>query len=200
MMAVDDIKAALGKEDFGRARRLLKAFLGPIGLEPEQLKWARQKLALSTYKDKEIQSEAALEEALKDRPQVAQVHYLLATAYLAQQKRDQVLAAYRTMTDLFPQDPQPQFLIGNILLAQGQQQEARHTECKERHIRQGRGSRPDDDPGKQEENTRRRRVDRPRQSACGPARGSPAPAARSRGPRRRFSRTDRGKSIDRQLS
>jgi predicted acylesterase/phospholipase RssA len=65
MTPVDEIKQALSKEDFGKARRLLKAFLGPIGREPEQLKWARQKLALSTYKDKEIQNETALEEALR---------------------------------------------------------------------------------------------------------------------------------------
>jgi predicted acylesterase/phospholipase RssA len=65
MTAVDDIKEALGKEDFGKARRLLSAFLGPIGREPAQLKWARQKLALATYKDKEVQTEPALEEALQ---------------------------------------------------------------------------------------------------------------------------------------
>jgi tetratricopeptide (TPR) repeat protein len=70
-------------------------------------------------------AEELLVPLIKDRPQVAQAQYLLATAYLAQQKRVQALAAYRKMTDLFPQDPQPQFLIGTILLAQGQQQEAR---------------------------------------------------------------------------
>jgi predicted acylesterase/phospholipase RssA len=65
MTAVDDIKEALKKEDFGKARRLLEAFLGPVGRGPMQLTWARQKLALSTYKDKEIQSETALEQALR---------------------------------------------------------------------------------------------------------------------------------------
>jgi predicted acylesterase/phospholipase RssA len=65
MTAVDGIKEALSKEDFGKARRLLKEFLRPVGLEPAQLTWARQKLALSTYKDKEIQSEPALEDALQ---------------------------------------------------------------------------------------------------------------------------------------
>lgn len=60
-----DIKDALDKEDFGKARRLLKTFLGSVARDPEELKWARQKLALSTYKDKESQSEPALEEALQ---------------------------------------------------------------------------------------------------------------------------------------
>jgi tetratricopeptide (TPR) repeat protein len=80
---------------------------------------------LKIQKGSPVAAEELLVPLIKDRPQVAQAHYLLATAYLAQQKRDQVLAAYRTMTDLFPQDPQPQFLIGMILLAQGQQKEAR---------------------------------------------------------------------------
>ena len=62
----------------------------------------------------------------KERPQIAQAQYLLATAYLAQQKRDQALAVYRQMTELFPKDPQPSLLMGLILLGQGQQQEARN--------------------------------------------------------------------------
>jgi tetratricopeptide (TPR) repeat protein len=61
----------------------------------------------------------------KERPQIAQAQYLLASAYLAQQKRDQALAVYRQMTELFPTDPQPSFLTGSILLGQGQQQDAR---------------------------------------------------------------------------
>ena len=61
----------------------------------------------------------------KERPQIAQAHYLLASAYLAQQKRDQALAVYRQMTELFPKDPQPPFLMGRYCLAQGQQPDAR---------------------------------------------------------------------------
>lgn len=49
---------------------------------------------------------------IKDRPQTAQAHYLLASAYLAQQKKDEALAVYRHMTEIFPQDPRPAFLIG----------------------------------------------------------------------------------------
>ena len=48
---------------------------------------------------------------IKARPQIAQAHYLLATAYLAQQKRDEALAVYRRMTELFPNDPQPSFSL-----------------------------------------------------------------------------------------
>jgi tetratricopeptide (TPR) repeat protein len=62
---------------------------------------------------------------IKDRPQVTQAHYLLGTAYLAQQNRDQALAVYRQMSELFQQDPQPPYLSGTILLAQGRQAEAR---------------------------------------------------------------------------
>ena len=62
---------------------------------------------------------------VKERPQIAQAHYLLASAYLALQKRNDALAVYRQMTELFPKDPQPPFLVGSILWAQGQQAEAR---------------------------------------------------------------------------
>jgi tetratricopeptide (TPR) repeat protein len=62
---------------------------------------------------------------VKERPQIAQAHYLLASAYLAQQKRNDALAVYRQMTELFSKDPQPPFLVGSILWAQGQQAEAR---------------------------------------------------------------------------
>ena len=49
---------------------------------------------------------------IKERPQIAQAHYLLSTAYLAQQKTDDALAVYRQMTELFPTDPQPPYLMG----------------------------------------------------------------------------------------
>src|SRR5262249_21012380 len=56
----------------------------------------------------------------KDRPQIAKAQYLLASAYLAQQKSDQAATVYRQMTELLPKDPQPSFLLGNALLRQGQ--------------------------------------------------------------------------------
>lgn len=61
----------------------------------------------------------------KERPQLPRAHYLLATAYLAQQRVNDALALYRQMTELFPQDPQPQFLIGSLLSSQRRQDEAR---------------------------------------------------------------------------
>jgi tetratricopeptide (TPR) repeat protein len=62
---------------------------------------------------------------IKERPQTAQAHYLLASAYLAQRNGEQALAVYRQMTELFPKDPQPPFLLGGILAAQGKRPEAR---------------------------------------------------------------------------
>jgi putative PEP-CTERM system TPR-repeat lipoprotein len=62
---------------------------------------------------------------IKERPQTAQAHYLLASAYLAQLNAEQALAVYRQMTELFPKDPQPPFLLGDILSAQGKRPEAR---------------------------------------------------------------------------
>ena len=63
---------------------------------------------------------------IRERPQVAQAHYLLASAYLAQQNGAQALAVYQQMTELFPQDPQPHFLIGTMLLAERKLPEARN--------------------------------------------------------------------------
>jgi tetratricopeptide (TPR) repeat protein len=62
---------------------------------------------------------------IKEQPQNAQAHYLLATAYLAQQQLGQALAVYRQMNELFPKDPQPPYFVGRILLAQRQPTEAR---------------------------------------------------------------------------
>ena len=65
-----------------------------------------------------------LKPLIKERPQTAEAHYLLASAYLAQQKKDESLAVYRNMAVLFPKDPQPTFLIGKML-EPGQRQAAR---------------------------------------------------------------------------
>jgi tetratricopeptide (TPR) repeat protein len=54
------------------------------------------------------------------RSQMPQAHYLLAAAHLAQQQQDQALTVYRGMSELFPNDPEPPFLISRILLGQGQ--------------------------------------------------------------------------------
>src|SRR5262249_11608864 len=52
---------------------------------------------------------------IKERPQTAQAHYLLASAHLTQRNVEQALVIYRHMTDLFPKDPHPSFLLGGIL-------------------------------------------------------------------------------------
>src|SRR5215469_17245498 len=62
---MDEIKEALSANDFSKARRLLETFLTTPGVDSKKLTWARQKLALSTYKDKETQSEVALDKALQ---------------------------------------------------------------------------------------------------------------------------------------
>src|SRR5947207_352711 len=64
-LEMDEIKEALTANDFSKARRLLETFLTAPGVDSKKLTWARQKLALSTYKDKETQSEVALEKALQ---------------------------------------------------------------------------------------------------------------------------------------
>src|SRR5262249_62418573 len=62
---MDEIKETLTANDFSKARRLLETFLTAPGVDSKKLTWARQKFALSTYKDKETQSEVALEKALQ---------------------------------------------------------------------------------------------------------------------------------------
>jgi tetratricopeptide (TPR) repeat protein len=61
----------------------------------------------------------------KEKPQLAPAQYLLASAYIAQRQLAPALAVYRQMSELFPKDPQPPFLIGTIQLAEGQVPEAR---------------------------------------------------------------------------
>jgi tetratricopeptide (TPR) repeat protein len=68
----------------------------------------------------------ALLPLIKERPQqTAQAQYLLVAAYLALKSQDRAAAAFRQMTELFPKDPQPFSALGNLLLAQGNQGEAR---------------------------------------------------------------------------
>src|SRR5262249_25912538 len=62
---------------------------------------------------------------IKQEPKVANAHYLLASAYMAQRSVDQALVVYREMAQLFPQESQPHFLIGTIRLSKSQPAEAR---------------------------------------------------------------------------
>jgi tetratricopeptide (TPR) repeat protein len=96
-----------------------------VNLEP---RFDQAVLLLSELKIRKGNSAAAVDLLVpltKERPQIAQAQYLLASAYSAQQKSDQAAAVYRQMMELFPKDPQPSFLLGNALLTQGQQAEAR---------------------------------------------------------------------------
>src|SRR5262245_16711573 len=96
-----------------------------VGLEPHFDQAAMLLAELKIRNGNHAAAVELLEPVTKERPQVAQAQYLLATAYLAQQKGDQVLAVYRRMTELFPNDPRPSFLIGSVLLGQGKQADAR---------------------------------------------------------------------------
>src|SRR5262249_22136223 len=102
-------------------RRLNEAVGLDPHFEPAVLLFAELKIR----KGAPVPAVDALVELLKQRPQSAQGNYLLATAYLAQQQRDQALAVYRHMTERFPNDPQPWLLIGTIFLGQNQPAEAR---------------------------------------------------------------------------
>src|SRR3712207_4124668 len=61
------IQDAIRRKDFSRARRTLRPLVlaDPAELAGDDLTWARQRLALATYKDPELQTEDALEEALR---------------------------------------------------------------------------------------------------------------------------------------
>jgi tetratricopeptide (TPR) repeat protein len=62
---------------------------------------------------------------IAEQPRIAEAHYLLAAAYRAVQKDNEAVRVLRQMAELFPTNPQPHFGTGSILLAQGQQGEAR---------------------------------------------------------------------------
>jgi tetratricopeptide (TPR) repeat protein len=108
-----------------------------VGLQPRFDQAAKLLAELKIRKGNPAAAVELLESVTKEQPQIlscpplsamcdaAQAQYLLATAYLAQQKSDQALAVYRHMTELFPNDPQPSFLIGSVLLGQGQRADAR---------------------------------------------------------------------------
>jgi len=102
-------------------RRLNEA----VGLQPLFDRAAMLLAELKIRKGNPAAAVELLEPVTKERPQVAQAQYLLATAYLMQQKNDQALAVYLRMTESFPNDPRPPFLLGSMLLGQGKQADAR---------------------------------------------------------------------------
>jgi predicted acylesterase/phospholipase RssA len=61
-----EIERLIDKEKgFNQAKRLLQGELGRTDLSAEDMTWIRQKLALATFKDPEVQLESALEEAFE---------------------------------------------------------------------------------------------------------------------------------------
>ena len=96
-----------------------------VGLAP---KFEQAILILSELKIRKGNAAAAVDLLLplvKDKPELAEAQYLLATAYQSQQQSDKASAVFRQMMDLFPKDPKPPFLLGSILVTQGRQSEAR---------------------------------------------------------------------------
>lgn len=87
--------------------------------------------AILTYAELQIRSGNAasvidsLAQLIKEQPQIANAHYLLVAGYRAVQKENEAVAVFRQMAELFPEDPQPPYGAGSILLAQGHQAEAR---------------------------------------------------------------------------
>jgi len=68
---------------------------------------------------------ASLTHVVSQRPQRISAHLLLAGAYLLQKHSEEALAVYRQMTELFPRNPQPPFLIGMLFARQNQLDDAR---------------------------------------------------------------------------
>lgn len=87
--------------------------------------------AILTYAELQIRSGNAagvidsLVRLIKEQPQIANAYYLLVAAYRAVQKGDEAVAVLRQMAELFPKDPQPPYGAGVILVAQGNQADAR---------------------------------------------------------------------------
>jgi tetratricopeptide (TPR) repeat protein len=68
-----------------------------------------------------------LEPFIKDQPKDTQARYLLASAYLAQQKSELALTVYREMTELHPHDPEPLYRAATVMRGQQRTSEARRT-------------------------------------------------------------------------
>jgi len=59
------IERLIANKSFNQAKRQLQGELGRIDLSADDMTWIRQKLALATFKDPEVQLESALEEAFE---------------------------------------------------------------------------------------------------------------------------------------
>jgi tetratricopeptide (TPR) repeat protein len=87
--------------------------------------------AILMYAELQIRSGKAavvldsLVQLVKEQPLIVEAHYLLVAAYRAVQKDAEALAVLQQMAERFPDNPQPPFAAGSILLAQGQRPQAR---------------------------------------------------------------------------
>jgi tetratricopeptide (TPR) repeat protein len=107
--------AALGRQAIEEAERSLSE---AVKLDPHADPAVLLLAELKIRKGSPAAAVDLLQPLIKEQSQIAQAYYLLASAYLAQQQSNQALAVYRRMTELFPKDPQPPFLIGRMLMAQ----------------------------------------------------------------------------------
>lgn len=67
-----------------------------------------------------------LQQLIKEQPQIANGHYLLAAAYRAVHEDGQALTVFQQMASLFPKDPRPPLGAGEILIAQKRATEGRN--------------------------------------------------------------------------
>src|SRR5205823_7736797 len=67
----------------------------------------------------------SLTQLIRQPPQLAQAHLLLADAYRIEGNLEGTLGVYRRLLELNPNDPQPPLLIGLVLLQQNKRAEAR---------------------------------------------------------------------------
>src|SRR6266516_2920612 len=94
-------------------------------LEPN---YAEAILLLAELNIRKGQSAAAitsLAQLVKQQPQLAQAHLLLASAYLMQKEADRALAVYRQMGALFPKNADVPYFSGFVLAQQNKRAEAR---------------------------------------------------------------------------
>ncbi len=68
---------------------------------------------------------SALKQLIREQPGLAQAHLLLATAYRGRREWEAAAGVYKNMITIFPRNPQPSFLLGQVLLLQQKKDEAR---------------------------------------------------------------------------
>jgi tetratricopeptide (TPR) repeat protein len=108
----------LNSQDLSAVDTAIKNLNLAVGLNPNFDKAQLLLADLRMRKGEYTAAIDALKQLIKDRPQVAQAHLLLARAYLAQRDVPQALETYRHMAEVFPKNPEPPHLIGVVLAGQ----------------------------------------------------------------------------------